>query len=104
MKKTALSIATDSLIEQIVDPRNMNRAWQKVKANRRAPGPDRVTLKAFPTKFAPHKEQPSKFKLTSDPVIATRSTWTYRNFSIESNMTCYSSESPAKSPISIYLV
>ena len=42
--QTALSISSETLMEQIVDPANMQRAWQKSKANRGAPGPDGITI------------------------------------------------------------
>ena len=53
MKKPALSMSSDLLMEQIVDPDNMQRAWNNVKANRGAPGPDGITLGEFPEYFGP---------------------------------------------------
>lgn len=47
MKKTALNLDPQTLMEQIVDSRNMERAWKKVKANRGGPGPDGITLDEF---------------------------------------------------------
>lgn len=47
MSKTALGPVSEHLMEQIVDQRNMERAWKNVKANRGAPGPDGVTLDEF---------------------------------------------------------
>ncbi len=47
MKQTTWSDVPDSLMEQIVDSANMERAWKKVKANRGAPGLDGVTLDEF---------------------------------------------------------
>lgn len=50
-KKTALSDLSDNLMEQIVDMRNVEKAWRKVKANKGAPGPDGITLAEFPESF-----------------------------------------------------
>ncbi len=36
-----------NLMEQVVDPRNLERAWRQVKRNRGAPGPDGMTIKQF---------------------------------------------------------
>ena len=51
MEKSALDSLSEDLMEQVVDPENMERAWRKVKANRGAPGPDGITLKQFPEHF-----------------------------------------------------
>ena len=37
----------DALMEQVVDPENLNRAWRQVRRNRGAPGPDGMTIKQF---------------------------------------------------------
>ena len=50
-KKTALSDLSDTLMEQIVDMRNVEKAWRKVKANKGAPGPDGIRLDEFPQRF-----------------------------------------------------
>lgn len=50
-KKTALSDLSDTLMEHIVDMRNVEKAWRKVKANKGAPGPDGITLDEFPQSF-----------------------------------------------------
>ena len=51
MQKTALSIDPETLMEQIVEQRNMERAWRKVKSNRGAPGPDGITIDMFAESF-----------------------------------------------------
>lgn len=44
----SLSVSSETdLMEQVVDPRNLDRAWRQVKGNRGAPGPDGMTIKAF---------------------------------------------------------
>ena len=53
-RTTALSEPSETLMEQIIESRNMQRAWQNVKANRGAPGPDGITLEAFEATFAAH--------------------------------------------------
>ena len=37
----------DALMEQVIDPHNLERAWRQVKRNRGAPGPDGMTIKQF---------------------------------------------------------
>lgn len=51
-RTTALSDTSEKLMEQIVASRNMQRAWENVKANRGAPGPDGITLEEFEATFA----------------------------------------------------
>ena len=51
MEKPALDTATMNLMEQIVDPDNLECAWERVKANRGAPGPDGITIDDFPDHF-----------------------------------------------------
>ncbi|MDH5727345.1 MAG: group II intron reverse transcriptase/maturase [Nitrospira sp.] len=47
MKTIPLDAISETLMEQIVDERNMEQAWRKVKANRGGAGPDGVTLDEF---------------------------------------------------------
>ena len=48
MDQPALSASpTDALMELIVAPENLDRAWRQVKRNRGAPGPDGMTIKQF---------------------------------------------------------
>ena len=51
-RTTALSEPSELFMEQIVESRNMQRAWQNVKANRGVPGPDGETLEQFEATFA----------------------------------------------------
>jgi RNA-directed DNA polymerase len=51
MSPTALSDTSMTLMEQIVDERNVLKAWRNVKANKGAPGPDGVTLDEFEKSF-----------------------------------------------------
>ena len=52
VRTTALSEPSEQLMEQIVESKNMQRAWQNVKANRGASGPDGITLEEFESTFA----------------------------------------------------
>ena len=51
IKQSALSNLSENMMEQIVDDRNMLRAWRNVKANKGAPGPDGITLDQFEDSF-----------------------------------------------------
>lgn len=44
-------------MERIVDPSNLNRAWQRVRSNRGAPGIDGMTIEAFPAFIAQQGER-----------------------------------------------
>ena len=48
IEKPALSLFPESLMEAVVDQANVTQAWQNVKANRGAPGPDGITISEFP--------------------------------------------------------
>ncbi len=52
-EKPALDLHSSALMERIVDPSNMERAWRNVKANRGAPGSDGITLDEFSKTFGP---------------------------------------------------
>ena len=51
IEKPALNSVPLNLMEQIVDPDNLECAWARVKANRGAPGPDGITIDQFPEHF-----------------------------------------------------
>jgi RNA-directed DNA polymerase len=45
------------MMEAVVDPNNMEQAWKNVRANRVAPGPDGITITAFPEWLRPRWEE-----------------------------------------------
>ena len=52
-KQPASSMFPEMMMEAVVDPANMRRAWSQVRANRGAPGPDGITLAQFPAWLGP---------------------------------------------------
>ncbi len=52
-EKPAWSLFPEMMMEAIVDPANMQRAWDQVRGNRGAPGPDGITLSQFPEWLRP---------------------------------------------------
>ncbi|MEZ6137077.1 MAG: hypothetical protein R3C53_19460 [Pirellulaceae bacterium] len=54
VEKTALDSATTNLIERIVAWDNVLKAWNSVRANRGAPGPDGIAIDEFPAHFYEH--------------------------------------------------
>lgn len=48
MKTIPLEQSTEKLMEKVVDPDNLERAWKKVRSNGGAPGPDGITIDEFP--------------------------------------------------------
>lgn len=53
VEQPALSEDLESLMDKVVDPDNIEQAWKSVKRNRGAPGPDGITITAFPDWFRP---------------------------------------------------
>ena len=49
-----LEHSSDQLMEQIVDPDNLVKAWNKVRSNHGAPGPDGITIDDFPDHCREH--------------------------------------------------
>jgi len=49
-----LEHSSEQLMEKIVDPDNLERAWKKVRSNHGAPGPDGITIDDFPEHFRAH--------------------------------------------------
>ena len=54
MKSIPLEQSSEMLMEKIVDPDNLERAWKKVRSNHGAPGPDGITIDAFPDHCRAH--------------------------------------------------
>jgi len=46
-----------SLMEQVLEPENLNRAWKRVRANGGAPGVDGMDVDSFPQFHAQHWER-----------------------------------------------
>lgn len=51
MEQRTLSDPTNALMERVVAWDNLMKAWQKVRRNRGAPGPDGMTIEQFPELF-----------------------------------------------------
>ena len=49
-----VGVQEPSLLEQVLEPENLERAWKQVRANRGAPGIDGMTVDAFPSFFREH--------------------------------------------------
>ena len=51
------ALTTDALMERICEPKNLNRAYKRVKANRGSPGVDGMTVGELGAWLAAHKEE-----------------------------------------------
>ncbi len=47
----------EALMEEVVEPRNLNRAYQRVKANQGAPGVDGMRVEDLDDWLAEHREE-----------------------------------------------
>ena len=52
-KQPSSSMFPEMMMEAVVDPANMRRAWSQVRANRGAPGPDGISVSEFPAGLSP---------------------------------------------------
>ena len=52
-KQPSSSLFPEMMMEAVVDSANMRRAWSQVRANRGAPGPDGISVSAFPAWLVP---------------------------------------------------
>ena len=56
-KHSEASAETETWLEQVLDATNMQRAWQRVRRNRGAPGMDGMTIDEFPAFAREHWER-----------------------------------------------
>ena len=54
------ALVTDTLMERICEPKNLNRAYKRVKANRGSPGVDGMTVGELRAWLAAHRESSSR--------------------------------------------
>src|SRR5437868_4349623 len=48
---------TERLMEEVLQPENLDQAYRRVKANKGAPGVDGMTIDELPAWFAGHKQE-----------------------------------------------